>query len=447
MTAKEVIESMVRVTKEHPAFFLLVLSLFVGSGISYGNIYLFHFALPITFLVTLYRLRSFNVLLKRIFVPLHLLFGFVFLISLTQNMDFKFIYFYGVAYFTLITFILNSDFIRERWRTLIALIFALVLLDSLIGALEIVSSFRFPISSLSGMNDYFGRDHDFFASYDGCFDLSYSLSSPTGFHWNQNNFAFVLIQFLPFTFWINKSKWKNILRAILLLLILATGSRIGVYITAVLLLTLVLIEYKQKSLWALVPVLTIALLLTDGFYFFPLRSKKIKEVALISQSEFTDRFPDHCYDKPRSEASRVELTKIGIDELKKNPIIGKGAGSMVKVIENRNNQQADGKLITVSPHNFLLEFFVDFGLIMLLPLGWLIYTMYRRMKVLPLKICIPIALYFVALIPATAMISSLVYFLPFYLFLFLIVVFVLKTEDQPWDEKLDNGTVSNELIY
>jgi hypothetical protein len=331
-----------------------------------------------------------------------------------------------------IAFTLNKDFISSNFKNILLFLFGLLTLDLLIGTLEVISDFRYPISHLSEINHLFGRNYNTFDNFDGCSDLNYALSSPTGFHWNQNNYAFVLLMFLPFTAILKNCWLRNSIRTVMFLLILGAGSRIGVYSSLIIITILLIFEWKRNKFTWLFPVLTMAFIFTDGFYYFPLHSKKIKEVAVVSQSEFHDRFPEKCYLKDKSEESRINLTRKGLQLVKHQPIIGGGAGLFVQYLheENKKRIQNSEFVSTTSPHNFILELLVDFGFIILIPILLLGFILFRTFKNEPDIPKIVFLLFFLLLIPGSIMLSSLVYFLPFYLFLFLILVYLLNSKSR-----------------
>lgn len=418
--------------KKEPLFFLLLASLYFEVGVSFGKIYLFHLIIPVYFLIYSFRKASVSSVLKKEFIPIHLIYLFIVGISVYRGINMNHIIYYIIGYSVFISFCLNKDFIASNFKSILFFLFVLLSLDLTIGSLEVLTDFRFPISHFSEVNHLYGKDYNMFANFDGCSDLNYALSSPTGFHWNQNNYAFVLLLFLPFTVLVENNWVRNISRTFIFLLILATGSRIGNYSSLFTITVLVLFELKRNNFTWIIPILTIAFIFTDGFYYFPLQSKKVKEIAFVSRSVFHDSFPEKCNLKIKSDESRMDLTKKGLILFKQNPIIGSGAGSFEKYLikENQKKIQNLESISTTSPHNFILELLVDFGAIILLPILLLFFMLIKSIKRdsnIPGLIFI---LYFLLLIPASIMLSSLVYFLPFYLFLFLVLVYLLNANNK-----------------
>lgn len=415
--------------KEQWILYLFVFSAFVGSGISYGSIYLFHFAFLLALMNALVKMGSIKPLLNRTFFPVHLLYGLIFLVSILNDVNFSFLYYYGVSYGFFIVLLLYSNHIRDNIKSMVLFVGILVGLDMLIGGLEVLTDFRYPISNLSRLNYVFGRDHDFLATYDGCFNLRYATSCPTGFHWNPNNYGLVLLMSLPFTAFLENQLFRNLGRILLFLLILATGSRIGIYSAAFILVVLLFSEWREISLKSLIVILPLVFIFTDGFYFMPLHSYKIKEIALVSKSQFVNEFPEHCKKKAKSNESRMALMRSGLDYWKTQAVFGRGAGSLTAHYEQQNKQSQiiEGKSVTVSPHNFILELAVDFGLIVFLPIGWFLVCAFKASRKLNSEQKLVFLLFGIAIGSGTIMLSSLVYFLPFYLFLFLVTIVLLAS--------------------
>jgi O-antigen ligase len=239
----------------------------------------------------------------------------------------------------------------------------------------------------------------------------------------------------PFTLLVKNALAKNVLRMIMIVLIVATGSRLGFYAVALILLFMMVFELKKREWSLLLPVLTIAFILTDGFYYFPTGMKKVKEVALISQSVFTDRFPEHCYLKKNSQESRNALFLTGKQLLLNKPIAGHGAGGFTHELEQMNTELDKGSdSMVTNAHNFILELLVDFGVLIVFPIALLFYRITQKLRRKKTSDLLLVFLLGIAMLAGTIMVSSLVYFLPFFLFLFLSFS-VLST---------DNGSLSLE---
>ncbi|MFN5416950.1 MAG: O-antigen ligase family protein, partial [Flavobacteriia bacterium] len=239
--------------------------------------------------------------------------------------------------------------------------------------------------------------------------MAYALSSPTGFHWNQNDYAFVLLLSLPFTYLISNQWFRNLFRFLLLFLLLETGSRIGIYIGFTCSIFLIFQDLRNKNFAILLPFLFLTFVLTDGFYIFPTFNKKIKEVAIVSKSVFYQKFPEHCYQKYKSSEARTQLTKIALTEIKTHPLIGKGAGSFTVSLEEKTKNSSDYKTqnLVTNPHNFVFEVLVDFGLIILIPIILIVVQFIKRFKFLSKKERFTFTLFFIMILPMSVLTSSL----------------------------------------
>lgn len=428
-------DKVVPVWKSNGLFFLCLFSLYIGQGISYGPLCLFHFVIPIYVLRELLKGIAWHDLITKESAPIHLFYILIFGISLFHPLQLKYLYFYGISYGIFCILWLKRSFIVDNYKSVVLFMGILVSIDLIIAALEFLTPFRYPISKISEYNHLFGRNFNMFASQSYCFDINYVQSSPTGLHWNQNNLALVFLMVFPFTLLVKNTLVKNVLRMIMIVLIVATGSRLGFYAVALILLFLMVFELKKREWSLLLPVLTIAFILTDGFYYFPTGMKKVKEVALISQSVFTDRFPEHCYLKKNSQESRNALFLTGKQLFLNKPIAGHGAGGFTHELEQMNREldnQSDS--MVTNAHNFILELLVDFGVLIVFPIALLFYRITQKLRRKKTSDLLLVFLLGIAMLAGTIMVSSLVYFLPFYLFLFLSYS-VLST---------DNGSLSLE---
>lgn len=408
--------------KENGFFFLLIFSLYVGQGISYGQLCLFHLTIPIYLLNELRTGLKWKLLFEKNALPIHLLYLIVFGISLLHPLNYSYLYFYGLSYVIFNLLWMKKDFIISNHRILIFFLLGLFSLDLIIASLEFLTPFRYPISRLSTINHWFGRDYNFFASGTECFDWNYVLSSPTGLHWNQNNLAFVLIFFFPFTFLIKNSWLKNILRIIVIILVVSAGARLGFYALILLYIILWFSEWRLKQWQQLLPILTLLFILTDGFYILPTQMKKVKEVSIISRSEFTDRFPQYCYEKLSSGETRRQLIEEGKELILENLILGNGAGGFTQRMNDLNQTRNSKDQLVINAHNFLVELLVDFGIFILLPIILILFTIFKNLRNKTWENWMLFISASLSIIAGSVMISSLVYFLPFYLFFFLIYI-------------------------
>ena len=92
-----------------------------------------------------------------------------------------------------------------------------------------------------------------------------------------------------------------------------------------------------------------------------------------------------------------------------------------KGIINQKNQNA---------HNFIIELLVDFGLLILVPIFMIFINLIRHLKSKNKTYWLLSFLLGIGFMAGSIMVSSLVYFLPFYLFFFLCYIVVTAENDK-----------------
>jgi len=430
------LRSSLELVKREWAFFLLIFSLYAGQGISYGPLCLFHLVVPVYAIRELFLGFKFSNFLAADVLPFHGIILWVFVSSFISGYELNYLYYYSFGYAVFLLLWMKKELVRTEFRAILLFCALLLSIDLVIGFMEFTTLFRYPISKLSNINHLFGRNYSVFESGTECFDLSYVLSSPTGFHWNQNNYALVLLLGLPLSGYINHALFRNVLRTIGLLLILATGSRLGFTVAALIVMALVISEMRSTKT-GLIPFLFLLVVFTDGLYVFPLGSKKVKEVALVSKSVFSDRFPDHCYQHQGSTDSRKQLVLSGLEIFSKHPILGSGAGGFTRNMMNRNKSVDSAQRTSLNAHNYILELLVDFGIVILFPMLWIFWNLYKGYKRSDRRKRLTIILFCFALLTGTIMISSWVYFVVAYASFFLcyIVLTDIHTEQTALPEQ------------
>jgi hypothetical protein len=221
---------------------------------------------------------------------------------------------------------------------------------------------------------------------------------------------------------------RNFMRVLILILVLATGSRIGFITSCGVLLLFAYWEIKNRVWLIVIPLFVSACILTDGFYVFPFQSKKIKEVAIISQSIFTDKFPDQCYHKKNSKETRLLLNAQCVSLIKEKLIFGRGAGGLTnELIKYNKSKKHDHEKIVTNGHNFILELLVDFGSIIIIPIILIFFNLFNHVRKRGEFDIIFLITFVVIIIAGSVMISSMVYFLPFYLIFF--IYYILATSN------------------
>lgn len=399
-------------------------SLIVGVGLSFGNIYFFHIVLILVYsFILLYREHrdSMWVIVKK---PLNLLLFMIFFWSLlsclwSENKTYALVslvhFTIGILAVLLVQFFMDtkSSFVFYKNKVLYP-IFLLILLLSL---LEIFTNFRWPISSLSSYNDWFGRENIIMNILKTERIIGYVDSSPTVFFWNPNNLAVFLCLFLPF---LNKNSWLNgFLYLTTIFVIYNTGSRLSIISIGLVLLIICL--FKFSTIRFLVYYLSILIL---PIIFFP------NSIAAIKANEPIERIiginlipiiglnynegPTVKDTNDNSKSIRKQLYKQGLQDIIDSKLLGVGVGNA----EWYNFKRKEHTQNITSVHFYWLELFINGGVVALLLFAGYFSQIAKDLYRLRTSET-TIAMVTAAIIFSIAVISmsSANYFLPYYGFL------------------------------
>jgi hypothetical protein len=454
-------------------FYALWAAALCGSGVSYGRVYAFHILLIIN---VLYCIWSFSIRIYQSQIPnpesqipnpkspipnlqsqipnlqspnpkfLHyfwLILPVCFLVEMTYCVDKMaalqhfVILSFGVSLFWLTILNLKTAQHFKRISQITAVVGGL---NIAIGAAEAVGLWRYPIGSLSQINETFGYTGVFWDEILGAFhgsliqpsaSLNYHATLlgaferishiPTAMFWNPNNFALFLLLLLPFLIF-SKHKtafWLGI--PIVFLFFVLTGARL-VFISAALgVFSFVFINffYKitdlgfKKIFFILFFPVFIA---TNGFGLAGKYFWQSNEMAFFYKKT-SDVLPKN--DIATSSVNvRKALLEAGIVTLKKNYGIGIGGGNMSVLLQKKGGIGA--RKITVL-HNFWLELAVEGGVFLaILFVAWyfiLIKTLFLQQYKYDLwaKIYVLPTLFALLILPIAGIApSGLLYFLPMY---------------------------------
>jgi hypothetical protein len=254
------------------------------------------------------------------------------------------------------------------------------------------------------------------------------MSSPTGFHWGTNNYASVLLMGMVFIFFICNRRMALTYSLITGFLLIMSSSRFIFWIYIVLFLALWIVRKSYKEL----AVNFIGLLLiTAGVYYSNSSISRYKaydciRLPLVVWSHFTEKKSSIQSEKStdqvkvsgatqQSQFARAELIKASLRKFKEQTLWGHGLGA--------NNFAADNTKAW-SPHNLFMEILVDTGII-----GLILYLfIYLKLGILSFKQGKTVFYFFLssscAILTTGFVVSSVVYFLPYYLALGLMTVIV-----------------------
>lgn len=407
---------------------LLIISSILGPGFSYGSLYLVHL---IIFAVISYlmlarenRVRLFNILAKKLNIVLILCFIWLLIsISWAENKQYGFtslIHFaIGLSVVILTQFFLqNSQHRTIYYKKLLPILFLIV---ALISGLEIISSFRWPISSLSEFNPYFGRENIIEKILSTQVIPGYVESSPTAFFWNSNHLAVFLCFFLPF---LMKNNWKYYLLFVAsILIIISTGSRLTlISIGLVLVLLSCFKPSKIRFLGVFLFTLFASILACPNSLMAIKANEPLEKVTGIDFTNYwklNDSKDDIEVDNiDNSQGIRLVLYQQGIRYIQDSKFLGLGSGNAEWYnFKNKSNTQD-----VTSVHFYWLELAINGGLVLVVLMGYFFVHLFKllwqiRKSTFNEDLLIALVLFGMAVIS----LSSAHYFLPYYLFLGIIL--------------------------
>lgn len=247
----------------------------------------------------------------------------------------------------------------------------------IVGLFETFTPLRWPISVSSQLNLYLGKGY----LTEGKHYQSFYSEFPSGFFWNPNNFALVVLCGLPF--YLNakiKPVYKVVMWMVVLLLIVRSGARGAVpflflYTIYFLLKRLRTFDtYRLNNISAKKVVIGCAIILSASFLMFKsltkIQSAELHQVRAAFTRYFSGIY--HMSDIINNEQSltadeknklagdeRVRILAVAARKIKENPIFGLGPGG---------NRAVIGKVLGIqttleSPHFYWVEICVNYGLI------------------------------------------------------------------------------------
>ncbi len=399
-------------------------SLILGTGLSFGNIYFFHVLLVLVFSLIFIRQehrKTFLVIVKK---PLNLILFIVFFWFLlsciwAENKTYALVYlvqlFIGISAALLVQF-----FVDDKWSFVFyknKVLFPFLLLILLLSLLEIFTNFRWPISSLSYNNDWFGRENIIMNILKTERIKGYIDSSPTVFFWNPNNLAVFLCLFLPF---LNKRGWLHVfLFVTTIFVIYNTGSRLTIISLGFILLIICLLKFSNFRFLGY-----FFCILMFPIVFFPNSNMAIKANEPIERIIGINLIPIFGFNYTRnnpvldqndnSKTIRKQLYKQGLQDIVRSKLLGVGSGNADWYNFKRKEQTQN----ITSVHFYWLELIINGGIVVFLLLCYYFLFLARNLYVLRnYEITIALATATIIFSLAVISMSSANYFLPYYGFL------------------------------
>ena len=404
---------------------LLAGSAWLGVGISYAQLYLFHIVL----VLFLWRFSAQVLSEGRIAVPsagflsipLLYLLWMMFSVAWAQDTSaaLRHVVYHGLGT-TLLLVIVVYYGAYERPMKLLFAVGPVLALELLIGMAEFTTSFRYPISPYSSLASHFGHAPYIGTSWSDAM-IQLALSSPTGFHWNPNSLAAALVICLPFFLFHDRPSIRRLGSLAVVAVIFATASRASYIGCMVALLAWGFCFSSRRAAAFVISSLAVVCVGAIGATIAKERGSQRVE-AVIELVEFAAA-PGGVFSggSGRSVDVRTQLMQRGLDRLVESRGLGIGGGNSRELfLEPLTRQWKPMPL-----HNFWLEVVVEAGvLIGLLFIGWYLWTMrqmfsiafhYKHKELRYLASASAVGM--LAFIPAAVSASSVMYFLPMWLLL------------------------------
>ena len=401
------------------------MSSYLGIGVSYGDLYLFHIIMFSAFVVTIFQIKEKNyklnvkVLSRSYVYPLIIMlswyiFSLIWTPSLEMGLKYIFYIICGIVItICVISYSKNIFYLSRLFRTMSFFVFFQIF----ISILESFSNFRMPTSSYSPYAIFLGKEPINFSQFDNIFLYS-NIRPPTGLHWNTNDLAVSMIIVLPF-FLCNRNvfiKFFGILS--ITSIIIMTASR-AAFLALILTYTFYLFFIKKK-----IGTLTLILTISFGIFWtmFQLRESENPRINELANSVDALRlYLSGDIDIGGSLEWRRELVGNGINAFKKTYGFGLGAGGSTALQEI--NGPVAGRF--TSMHNFWIEVIVEGGIFaasvfisLIISIIYKLFFLSRSTNCEKLKYyCQSSFLATCSFIPAAVAASSTVYFFPMWILL------------------------------
>lgn len=408
---------------------ILFISVILGPAVSYKGLYFFHVVLVILLSVVLInsdlRKRLISALKKPLNITLTLVFTWTaFSYFWAENKSFAVTNIaqlgMGVTLVLLGQIFVNSQASFQYYIKNI--LFSMFLLVLGIALLEIYTDFRWPISSISYNNHWFGRENVVIENIKTERIPGYLFSSPTAFFWNPNNLSVFLCLFIPC---LMKNNWRNyILFVITLIVITQTSSRLSIIALAFILFSASLIHKKNLPFFGLFLATLFVPMIFFGSSLLALKANEpisklagtdvLCKISLLGGSCIATRQEEEEEEEDNSQNIRKQLYIQGFEYIKESKLIGVGAGNA----EWLNHKQKENTQGVTSVHFYWLELVINggivLGILMIVYFTKIILGLWNlRRNETSQKLLMTLFLFGMAVIS----LSSAHYFLPYYAFL------------------------------
>lgn len=427
---------------------LFLVSAIIGASISYSKVYLFHIALILLFSYTVYNFKiidiyrtykdNYRYLVFFIFFICWYIISILWTISpLLYALQYNIYIFMGV--FIVATILIYVDTI-DKLNSIFKILSLVFIIEIVLSLMEIHPDFRLPISPHSTIVHYFGRD---MISH----DIS-DLSIPTGFNWNRNDFAVVMVMILPFVLFSKNILLKIILSISIFILVYSTDSR-GALLDLIIVFGIYIIINKKRALISILSLVILIPILFNSDYKIKIQHK------YDELSNILTGFMGTGYTGDGAITTRNKLISNGIEALKNSNYIGVGVGGSIEVQKRaggvypnfyKKDEPYYKKHYTgiLSMHNFLVELLVDGGIIFFIVFLIWYFSILKKLYFIINNTTEQLKMYasgsflsMIAFLVATPTPSSMIYILPMWV-LFGFTLSIIKL----WDENEKNNSLS-----
>jgi teichuronic acid biosynthesis protein TuaE len=349
----------------------------IGLGLSYSKLYLFHIAAAAFFLFWLWK----GDLFKGDTIARHIDKYFYFMIlwyalsigwspKLSDTLIYISYIFFGIVIIEAV--LVASRSIENQTRLFKALSIAFII-ELGLSVLEVLRIVRYPISPLSPYAGLFGRgpESEDLSLYSSLV-LEYTMRRPTGFEWNVNNLAVLMLMLLPFFIFLKKRLYSRIGVILSLLCIIMSASR-GVFIGTVVVVPACYFIKLRRHRIVVVALIAAAIGLAPVALRYVTGLDYLGLTRLASSFEAVSTLTSSAGEptRPRSSISlRRTYIEKGMAAFTESKGLGVGAGGDRVVLEGE------------SMHNYWVEVLVDGGILLFATyLFWLLYLFYNLLKV------------------------------------------------------------------
>ncbi len=397
----------------------LVISAFLGVGVSYSKFYIVHpflLTAPV-FLLFMLLHSSFKEFMKTYWGAIFWAAYFILSISWSENRKAASLYAVMVVMGVLI--VVSTSVMKDQLPKILKILGWLTIISLGLGLLEAFTPFRYPISKFSPLAGFFNKSivQD---------DLSEPY--PTAFFWTTNNFCFVLLVALPF-FTLLRKRWQELMILTLTtLLVLKCSSRGVLALLSVYILirgaSFILKGYQVKKIFL---VLSSILIIFIPLSYFSLSHDNVLELksfgavwkrqtAVYSSFITGDKYDS--LDRTRREVMLQETIELWKD----HKLFGAGGGQLAGKTTIFKSKSLD----LSTPHHYWAELLAFGGIFFVsILMTWFIF-LFKKLGEVSSELSTPARTSFVLFILGAPACSTLVYFFPAWLFLGLIALIASK---------------------